>query len=133
VWSTAVVTALTAQWRKVLGDLWHGRSRAVLVVLAIAIGLSGFFAVLSTYAVLRRELNRGYLATNPASAVLATDAIDDALLAAVRARADVADADARAVVEARLRTGAGTWRRLTLFALRDFRNLRIATVTPEAC
>jgi putative ABC transport system permease protein len=132
VWSTAVVTALTARWRKVLGDLWHARSRAVLVVLAIAIGLTGFFAVLSAYAVLRRELNRGYLATNPASAVLATDAVDDALLAAVRARADVADADARAVVEARLRTGAGTWRRLTLFAFRDFRNLRIGTVTPEA-
>ena len=126
------MTALTAPWRKVLGDLWHGRSRAVLVVLAIAIGLSGFFAVLSTYAILRRELNRGYLSTNPASAVLATDAVDDALLAAVRARADVSDADARAVVVARLRTGAGTWRRLTLFVLRDFRNLRIGTVTPEA-
>jgi len=126
------VTALTARWRKVLGDLWHGRTRAALVVVAIAIGLTGFFAVLSTYAVLRRELNRGYLATNPASAVLATDAVDEALLAAVRARADVADADSRAVVKARLRTGAGTWRRLTLFALRDFRNLRIDTVTPEA-
>ena len=126
------MTALTAQWRKVLGDLWHGRTRAALVVVAIAIGLTGFFAVLSTYAVLRRELNRGYLATNPASAVLATDAVDEALLAAVRARADVADADSRAVVKARLRTGAGTWRRLTLFALRDFRNLRIDTVTPEA-
>lgn len=126
------MTALTARWRKVLGDLWHGRTRAALVVLAIAIGLTGFFAVLSTYAVLRRELNRGYLATNPASAVLATDAVDDALLAAVRARADVADADARAVLNMRLRTGAGTWRRLTLFAFRDFRNLRISTVTPEA-
>ncbi|HVR10066.1 MAG TPA: FtsX-like permease family protein [Thermoanaerobaculia bacterium] len=126
------MTALTARWRKVLGDLWHGRTRAALVVVAIAIGLTGFFAVLSTYAVLRRELNRGYLATNPASAVLATDAVDEALLAAVRARADVADADSRAVVKARLRTGAGTWRRLTLFALRDFRNLRIDTVTPEA-
>jgi putative ABC transport system permease protein len=104
----------------------------MLVVLAIALGLAAFFAVLSTYAILRRELNRGYLATNPASAVLLTDAIDDRLLATVIARDDVEDADARRVITGRLRTEGGEWRRFLFFVIRDFTQLRISTVTPDA-
>ena len=103
---------MTAPWRKVLRDVWRERTRTLLVVLAIALGIAGFLAVLSTYAILRRELNRGYLATNPASAVLVTDAIDEALLASIVARDDVSDADARRVLSGRIRTGAGEWRRL---------------------
>jgi putative ABC transport system permease protein len=122
---------VTVAWTKAVRDVWRSRTRATLVVLAIAIGLSGFLAVLSTYAVLGREINRGYLATNPASAVLRTDVIDDALLAAIAARADVADVDARRTVTARLRTPDGSSRRVVFFVIRDFANLRISTVMHE--
>jgi putative ABC transport system permease protein len=101
------------------------------VVLAIAVGLSGFFAVLATYAILKREINRGYLATNPASAVLRTDAVDESLLSAVIARDDVDDADARRVISGRIRAADGSWRRLVIFVIRDFRHLRISTVTSD--
>jgi len=122
---------VTTLWAKAAADVWRARSRTILVVIAIAIGLSGFLAVLSTYTILRRELDRGYLATNPASAVLRTTAVDEALLTKVIARDDVDDADARRVVTASLRTGDGAWRRVMLFVLRDFTSLRINTVTPE--
>jgi putative ABC transport system permease protein len=120
---------VTTRWSKVARDTWQARTRATLVVLAIAIGLSGFFAVLATYAILKREINRGYLATNPASAVLRTDAVDESLLAAVIARDDVDDADARRVVNGRIRAADGSWRRLVLFVIRDFPHLSINTVT----
>jgi putative ABC transport system permease protein len=133
---------VTTRWSKIARDTWlpahrgpkgegGARTRATLVVLAIAIGLSGFFAVLATYAILKREINRGYLATNPASAVLRTDAIDESLLTAVIARDDVDDADARRVVNGRIRAADGSWRRLMLFVIRDFRDLRISTVSPD--
>jgi len=122
---------VTTLWAKAAADVWRARSRTILVVIAIGIGLSGFLAVLSTYTILRRELDRGYLATNPASAVLRTTAVDEALLTKVIARDDVDDADARRVVTASLRTGDGAWRRVMLFVLRDFTSLRINTVTPE--
>ena len=123
---------MTTGWHKVTRDVWRERARGMLVVLAIALGLAAFFAVLSTHAILRRELNRGYLATNPASAVLLTDAIDERLLAAVIARDDVEDADARRVMTGRLRTDGGEWRRFLFFVIRDFAQLRINTVTPDA-
>ena len=121
-----------APWRKVIRDVWRERTRATLVVMAIAVGLTGFFAVLSTYAILRRELDRGYLATNPASAVIFTDAIDDVLVASTIARDDVEDADARRVVSGRIQAADGSWRRLVLFVIRDFQRLRISTITHEA-
>jgi putative ABC transport system permease protein len=120
---------MTAPWRKVLRDVWSERVRAGLVVLAIAIGLTGFLAVVSTYAVLERELRREYLATNPASAILLTDGIDDALIASVIARDDIDDADARRALRGRFRRPDGSWRPMRLFVLRDFRGQRLNTVT----
>lgn len=122
---------MTGPWRKVFRDLWGERARALLVVLAIAVGLTAFLAVLSTFAILRRELNSGYLATNPASAVLLTDVVDDELLASVVARDDVEDADARRVLTGKFRTGPGETCALVLFVIRDFEHLRISTLDPE--
>jgi putative ABC transport system permease protein len=123
---------MTTPWRKAIRDVWRERTRALLVVLSIGIGLAGFLAVLSTYAILKRELNRGYLATNPASAILTLDAVPGSLLADVMAREDVADADARRIVSGRIRTPSGGSRRLRLFVIRDFTALRISRITSDA-
>lgn len=122
---------ISAPWRKAIRDVWLERARATLVVMAIAIGLASFVAVLSTYAILQRELNRGYLATNPPSAVIVTDGIDDGLIASTVARDDVEDADLRRVIGGRLQTSDGSWRRMTLFVIHDFARLRIGTIAPE--
>lgn len=118
-------------WRKAIRDVWRERTRAVLAVAAIAIGLASLVAILSTYAILRRELSRGYLATNPPSAVIVTDAIDDRLIASTVARDDVEDADLRRMIGGRLQTSDGSWRRMTLFVIRDFARLQIGTIAPE--
>ena len=57
---------MTAPWRKAVRDFWQERTRTVLVVLAIAVGIAGFAAVLASYAILTRELDRGYLRDEPA-------------------------------------------------------------------
>ena len=46
--------ALSPRWRKVVRDLWLNRARAVLVVLAIAIGTFAVGAVLGAYSILTR-------------------------------------------------------------------------------
>src|SRR6202022_1924475 len=86
---------MAPRWRKALRDFWEERTRTVLVVLAIALGIAGFTAVLSSFAVLTRELDRGYLATNPASANLRTDVIDDKLVASILSGHGVSDAEPR--------------------------------------
>ena len=122
---------MTASCQKAIRDFWQESTRTLLVVLAIAIGISGFAALLSAYAVLTRELDKGYLATNPASAILHTDAVDDALISAVLADRDVSDAEARRVLSGRIETGPGEWRYLAIFVVKDYGNIRVSKFLPE--
>ncbi len=122
---------MTTLARKALNDAWQQRTRSVLVVLAMAVGIAAFSAVLSSYAILQRELNQGYLASHPASATLHTDAIDDELLRAVAARPEIAVAEARREVSGRLKAGPVRWRNLRLFVAPDFAAQRLDRLTPE--
>jgi putative ABC transport system permease protein len=122
---------MTAASKKIIRDFWRERTRTALVMLAIALGVSAFSTVLSAYAILVRELDRGYLATNPASATLRADAIDDALVAAVLSGHGVSDAEPRRVVTGRIKAGPMEWRNLTLFVVKDYGNIRVSRLVPE--
>ena len=91
------------RWRKLAGDLRAMRGRLVLMVLALAVSLVGFGTVLGARTVLRREIAASYLASRPADATFElADDIDRATLDAVRARPDVADAEPRGTLTARV-------------------------------
>ena len=122
---------MTTAGRKIVRDFWQERTRTVFVVLAIALGIAGFAAVLSSYAILTRELDRGYLATNPASATLRTSAVTDDLLAAVAAHPGVGDVEARRSLNGRVKVGPVEWRNLVLFVVKDFAAVRISALRPQ--
>jgi putative ABC transport system permease protein len=123
---------VTTPWRKAARDLWRERTRTALVVLAIAIGIAAFSTVLSSYAVLLRALDEGYLATNPASAVLRTDRVDDALLREVLSGHGIGSAEARRVLSLRLKTGPVDWKTMRLFVVKDYADIRISRLVPQA-
>lgn len=122
---------ISVRWRKVLRDMWLSKSRTLLVVLAIAIGIFGVGSVLTGYAILTHEIDANFLATNPASAILYTDNADKKLAEYVEKQNGVADAQARRVVMARIKVGQDDWRRLLLFVIDDFNDLRVSTFTLE--
>src|SRR5262249_18251473 len=122
---------MTAVRRKALRDLAEDPGRAAFAVLAIAMGIAALLGVLSTYAILTRELNAAYLATNPASATLRTDAIDEELLRTVLADSDVAAAEARRSARGRIKAAGGEWRNLTLFVFQDFAGNRVERLVPQ--
>ena len=94
-------------WRKVGRDLWGNKSRTLLVVLSIAVGVFAVGLIAGTQAVLFRDMNASFLASNPAHAVLFADPnnaddpdkpaelFDDELVQAVR-RMDIAVFSVRA-------------------------------------
>ena len=118
-------------WRKAVRDFWHERARTVLVVLAIALGISAFAAVLSSYAILTRELDHGYLDTNPASAVMRLDSIDDDLVKAILQNPEVSDAEPRRTIRGQIKAGPVQWRNLMLFVVNDYGNIRVSKLVPE--
>lgn len=112
-------------------DFWHERARTILVILANALGIAAFAAVMSSYAILTRELDRGYLDTNPASAVLRVDSIDDELVAAVLQNPDVSNAEPRRTISGQIKSGPMQWRNLMLFVVKDYGDIRVNKLEPE--
>lgn len=123
---------MSSIWRKIFGDLRQERSQAILVVLAIALGVAGFTAVLASFGILQRELNAGYLATQPASATLYTDSVDDDLLRGLLTEGKVSHAEARRRLGGRIRSGPGRWRNLQLFVVPDFARIEVSRLESEA-
>ena len=121
---------LSPRWRKVVRDLWLHKSRTGLVVSAICIGIIGAGTVLDAWSLLRRVTHGEFDASNPASAVIRTDSVDEALLARVRALPAVAAAQARRTITARVQTTDG-WRTAILMASRDFATDGIGVIKPD--
>jgi putative ABC transport system permease protein len=121
---------LAPRWRKVTRDAWLHKSRTLLVVAAICVGIIGAGSVLDAWSLLRRVTRDEYKASNAASATLRTDSIDAGLLRQVRAIPEIADAEARRTLVASARTSTG-WRTAMIFATNDFAK-RIGRLKPES-
>jgi putative ABC transport system permease protein len=120
------------RWRKLTRDIWATRTRMAMMTIAIAVSVLAVAALLSSRAIIGRELTRNYLDTHPASATLEVPGgIDQATLAAARARPGVLDATARTSLLGRIKAGDGPWRTLLLFASSPHDPQRISTVAVQ--
>ncbi|MBI5031220.1 MAG: FtsX-like permease family protein [Chloroflexi bacterium] len=119
------------RWKKAIRDLWLNKTRTLLVVLAISIGILGMGTVLVGYSILTRELQVNYMKTNPASATLWADSLDRDLVQAVQTLPAIQDAEARRLVRARVQMGENEWLPIDLFVIDDFQKVRVSTFKPE--
>lgn len=103
-----------------------------MMLIAIAVGIFGVGTILSAYTILTREVSRNYRNTNPASASLEMDQVDDSLVDSVRQRPGIAAAEAGSIVLARFEKKPGAWMPLLLFIVKDFNKMRINTFRPES-
>ncbi len=127
------VFLITPRWRKVIRDLWLNKSRTLIVVLSIAVGVFAVGVIAISQIVLSRDLRETYLATNPASATILTfDAFDEDVVEAVKGMREVAAAEARRRVTVRIKTGPDEWRPTWLIAIPDFDEIEIDRFYPEA-
>lgn len=124
---------LRPRWRKVVRDLWLNKSRTLLVVLSIAVGVFAVGTILNSRIALSTSLAKTYSATNPAHATILTIApFDEDLLRTVRNMRDIEAADARRSVAVRLQTGPNEWINTYLVAIPDFNEMEVSIVKPES-
>lgn len=120
------------RWKKIAGDIAQNQGRLVMMVAAIAAGTFALAAISTAYIILSRELDRSYLATNPATALLDVDHLDAVAVAGARQQPGVAWAEAGGRISGRVEVRTNTWLPLLLFVVPDFTALRIARVRLEA-
>jgi putative ABC transport system permease protein len=125
---------LSPRWRKVIRDLWGNKTRTLLVVLSIAVGVFAVGMVASSRVVFTRELNQSWTAVNPYDAQLYTDTFDEELLWTIQNMPEVEEADGRRSIGLRFRTSANDdqWRNVQLFTVADYDNIRILKLQPES-
>ena len=94
---------MNVRWIKVWRDLWSNRSRTILVILSIAVGIFAIGMIASTQAALTSSLNQQYAAIRPADAILNTDpALEDDFVVGVRHMRGIDEAEGRRSIALRL-------------------------------
>ena len=120
------------RWRKVILDLLGNKARTILVVMAITVGVFSVGFVATAQSILLRELDRGYVASNKASATLYTTPIDDEMVERIAKMPEVAAAEGRRNIAFQVTTESGLTRDLTLTAVPDFNTMQLDKVFPVA-
>ncbi len=117
-------------WQKVLADLWADKTRTVLVVASIAVGVFAIGAIMTTYVVLGEDMQIGYASSQPSNIEIITTRFDDDLVKAVGAIAGVADAEGRQVISTRASRDGINWLPLDIVVVKDFAESQINLLTP---
>ncbi|HEY3368783.1 MAG TPA: ABC transporter permease [Symbiobacteriaceae bacterium] len=121
---------IDVRWQKVLGDLWQHKTRSLLVILSIAVGV---FAVGSTASIqvnLQRDLKSSYEHSNPKSVLITAAPFEAEVVEAARQLPEVKAAEGRTALSVRVPDGKGVWKPFELVAIPDFAAMRIDTVYP---
>ncbi len=124
---------LRARWYKVINDLFGNKTRTLLIVLSMSVGLFALGIILSARTILSEGLAESFAAINPSSGtVRTTELFDEEFLESVRSMKDVQEADARRQISARVRTELGEWKNLTVFVVADYDDIRVNKVSSQS-
>lgn len=124
---------LRARWNKVFHDVLGSKTRTLLIVLSMAVGLFAVGIILSARAILSEGLARSFAAIDPSSGMVRTlQLFDEGFVRSVRAMPGVAKADARRAITARVQVAPDKWKNITLFAVEDYEDIRVNRIRPQS-
>jgi putative ABC transport system permease protein len=127
----------------VLADLWSNRTRTLLVVLSIFIGVFAVGVIAGSQIVLSQQLTSAYQQTRPAHITLSSGVLSyntdfsltaadasaagfsEDLVQAIENMPEVAAADGRRVVTAQVQTGGQTWASIQFIGINDFAEVKV--------
>ena len=116
---------LKPTWRKVLADLWVSRTRTLLVVSSIAVGVFAVGTIVSMYVIFAEDIRVGYAAAQPANIEIITDPFDEDLVKTVENLPGVGAAEGRQLIPVRVSLDGEVWKPLNVAANDDFATSRI--------
>ena len=118
------------RWRYAMRDLWFNKTRTILVILSIAIGIFAFGLIAGASNTLNIELSANFQAIQPASATLHAARFDDAMVKAIQRMPEVSTAEGRYVVTVQFLQGGREWQDMELLALEKYAESGVNVVRP---
>ena len=123
---------MSPRYKKVFRDIANNRTTSVLLLLALVVGVFAVGTMLNAFSVLRREMGKNYLGSNPAHASIRVEhPISASESQTALAIPGVLMAEGRSGLRARMRIG-DEWRMLLLFVVEDFANVRMNVFLHES-
>ncbi len=123
---------MSVRGKKILSDLLVDKSRSLLIILAVAIGVAAFGLMITGRIVLEENLRDVYASTNPAQATLTLSSFDDDLLKFVQSMESVSSAQATRVDQARILSAADTWLSFEIHSLPASNSINKLTLEENA-
>ncbi|NPV56941.1 MAG: ABC transporter permease [Anaerolineae bacterium] len=117
------------RWQKVFADLIGNKTRSLLVILSIAVGLFAIGILETNHEIITADMLTGYHNTNPANITMQTSGISDDLLDTVRGMDGVDQAEHLRSFSLRAHTGTSQWLQMDLMAIPDYDDFEINTVS----
>ncbi|MBN2555238.1 MAG: ABC transporter permease [Anaerolineales bacterium] len=121
----------SSRWRKILADLWENRSRTLLVLASIYIGVFAVGMIATGYVILPRGMDSTYSGSIPANIEILATPFDAALVERIAGMEGVEAAQARrqTVVQVR-KIGMQSWDDIEISILQDYSDQQVEILTP---
>ncbi len=123
---------LAPRWRKVLRDLWSNKTRTILVLLSIAVGVTAIGMVMGAQGIVERSLPAAYAAVQPSDGLIfCISTFDEDMISSIAAMPEVEAAEGRRFVNVRFLDKSGNWYNMQLNAIPDYEEMDINIVYGE--
>jgi putative ABC transport system permease protein len=122
------------RWIKVYRDLWNNRSRTIMVILSITVGVFAIGLIRTAQQALTASLDSQYEDIRPADILLQTEPLlNDDFVDSIRNIRGVDEAEGRRSIALRVSLdGQGeTWQDLTLYSMQDYDDQHLFLVRPQ--
>lgn len=122
---------LSTRWIKIFKDVWDHKTRSLLVILSIAVGVAAVGMINNAKSMIERDLFGPYLAGNPALVQIYVARFDDSLTNAVAGMREVETVQARRTTAATIFQPDGVARDINLVTVPDFADIKINRLPVE--
>ena len=114
------------RWSKVLTDLWDSKTRTLLVVASIAVGVFAIGMIATAYSILAEDINLSYASVNPVNVEIWTDPFDEEFIRTIERIPGVEDVEGRRTLGVRTSQDGVEWQSQSLVAVDDFESTKIS-------
>lgn len=121
---------ISPRWRKIIRDLSSNRTRTILVVASIAVGIFAVGTVQQLRTVILQEMQAVYNQSGSAHANLIAPGVDEATLDTIRRMPEVAAAEGRATIGLDVAVAQDVWQSINVTMIDDFENNTVNYLLP---
>ena len=116
---------LKPRWSKVFSDLWGDKTRTMLVVASIAVGVFAVGMIISAFSILGQDIDQSFESINPANIEIWTDPFYEDFVRVIEKVPGVKEVEGRRILTVRARRGDENWQGVTLVGMADFETYTI--------